>query len=57
MTNAEMRKAKAELHKVIVETVFSFGGNTQEDATMFKYIIEIASNELYNCATENENNA
>ena len=57
MTSAEMRKAKAELHKVIVETVFSFNGSTQEDATMFKYIIEIASNELYNCAIENENNA
>ena len=57
MTPAEMRKAKAELHKVMIEAVFSFGGTTQDDATMFRYIIEIASNELLNCVLESEKSA
>lgn len=52
MTQAEMRKAKAELHKTIVDTVFSFGGNTEEDAALFRYVIEVASNELFQCAIE-----
>ena len=56
MTPAEMRKAKAELRKVIIETVFSFGGTTQDDATMFHYIIEMASNELLSCVREFERN-
>lgn len=56
MTAEEMRKAKAELHKVIVDTVLSFGGALHDDATMYRYIIELASNELLACVPfSNEN--
>lgn len=46
MTEIEMRKAKAELHKVIVDTVLSFGGTAFEDMEMYKYIIHLATDEL-----------
>lgn len=55
MTQVEMREAKAELHKVIVNTVLSFGGNLKEDATLYRYAIEVASNELFHCVTESQN--
>lgn len=53
MTNVEMRKAKAELHKVIFDTIFSYGGNTCEDAEMLRYVIEVATNGLVDCVKEN----
>ena len=46
MENAELRKARAELHKVIVETVLSFNGTALDDAKMYQYIIELATYEL-----------
>lgn len=50
MTPAEMRQAKTNLHKVIVEEVLSNGGSLEEDVEMYKYIIELATNEIiYNC--------
>ena len=49
MTEQEMRRAKAELHKVIIDTVLSFGGTLHDDATMYRYVIELASNELMTC--------
>lgn len=52
MTQVEMREAKAELHKTIVDTILSFGGNAEEDATLFRYVIEVASNELLRCVME-----
>lgn len=52
MTAKEMRKAKAELHKVIIDTVLAFGGTLQDDATMYRYVIELASNELLACVVE-----
>jgi hypothetical protein len=54
MTNAEIRKAKAELHKVIVDTVHSFDGTIDDDAKMYKYIIELASNEILDCVISKE---
>ncbi len=54
LSGAEMRKAKAELHKVMVETVLSFGGGLHDDATLYRYIIELASNELLSCVSEKE---
>ena len=42
-----MKKAKAELHKEIVDTILSFGGDIYDDAVLYKYIIELASNELF----------
>lgn len=56
MTTIEMRKAKAELHKVIIDTVLSFGGTLHDDATMYRYIIELASNELLACVPFPEEN-
>ena len=56
MTPLEMRKAKAELHKVIIDTVLSFGGTLHDDATMYRYIIELASNELMACVPFSEEN-
>lgn len=53
MTAEEIRKAKAELHKVIVDTVLAFGGTLHDDAMMYRYVIELASNELLVCAMEN----
>lgn len=49
LSGAEMREAKAELHKTIVDTVLSFGGDLRDDAMLYKYVIELASNELLNC--------
>lgn len=50
MTPTEMRQAKANLHKVIVEEVLSNGGTLAEDIEMYKYIIELATNQIiYNC--------
>lgn len=49
MTEQEMRKARAELRKIIVDTVLSFGGTLHDDAVMYNYIIELASNELLDC--------
>ena len=46
MENAELRKARAELHKVIVDTVLSFNGTAFDDAKMYQYIIELATYEL-----------
>lgn len=57
MTPTDMRKAKAELHKVIVDTILSFGGNLKEDATLYRYAIEVASNELFHCVTESQNSS
>ena len=54
LSKAEMRKAKAELHKVMIETVLSFGGDLYDDATLYKYIIEFASNELLICVSSEE---
>ena len=54
LNGAEMRKAKAELHKEIIETVLSFGGDLHDDATLYRYIIELASNELLACVPDKE---
>lgn len=54
LDGAEMRKAKAELYKVVVETVLSFGGDLHDDAMMYRYIIELASNELLACVPDKE---
>ena len=54
LSGAEMRKAKAELYKVMIETVLSFGGDLRDDATLYRYIIELASNELLACVRDKE---
>lgn len=54
LSKTEMRKAKAELHKVMIETVLSFDGDLYDDATLYKYIIEFASNELLICVSSEE---
>ena len=46
MTQAEMRKTKAELHCEMIESVLSRGGTLEEDVEMYLYIIEQASLEL-----------
>lgn len=56
MTAEEMRKAKAELHKVIIDTVLAFGGTLHDDAIMYQYIIELASNELLACVPFSDEN-
>ena len=47
LNEIEMKKAKAELHKEIVDTILSFGGDIYDDAILYRYIIELASNELF----------
>ena len=46
MTKAELRQAKADLHKIIVDEVLSKGGTMADDIEMYKYVIELATNEL-----------
>lgn len=46
MTALEMRKAKQELHKIIIDTVLSYGGTIEEDNELYKYIIGLCLNEL-----------
>ena len=55
MTSQEIRKAIAELHKTIIDTVLSFGGTVYDDAIMYHYIIELASKELLICVSEKNN--
>ena len=54
MTRAEMRKAKAELHCEIVDSVLSKGGTLEEDVEMYLYIIEQASRELARIVMEKD---
>ena len=46
MTNAEIRQAKADLHYDVVSTILSYGGTWQDEAKLYLYLIELASNEL-----------
>lgn len=46
MTQAELRRAKADLHCDIVNSILSYGGTWEEDAQMWLYVIELASSEL-----------
>lgn len=46
MTDAEMKQAKADLHYEVVSTILSFGGTWQDEAKLYLYLIELASNEL-----------
>ena len=43
-----------ELYKMMIETVLSFGGDLHDDATLYRYIIELASNELLACVPDKE---
>ena len=54
MSREEMRKAKANLHKVIVDEILSNGGSYVEDIEMYKYVIELATNEIYKQAVESK---
>ena len=46
MTQAEIRQAKGNLHCLIVDEILSHGGTWQNDAELWLYVIELASNEL-----------
>lgn len=46
MTEAEIRQAKANLHYDVVSTILSYGGTWQDEAKLYLYLIELASNEL-----------
>lgn len=54
MTPVEMRKAKAELHSLIIDKVFSFSADAKENAELFQYIIELVSREMLECVKELE---
>jgi hypothetical protein len=54
MTGVELRRAKAELHCEMLESVLSKGGTLEEDILMYQYIIEQASKELVNLAIRKE---
>ena len=54
MTLLEMRKAKAELHSLIIDKVFSFSIDAKENAELFQYIVEFASREMLECVKELE---
>lgn len=46
MSGTEKREAKAELHKVIVETILSYGGTAADDAELYGYVISLCTDEL-----------
>ena len=46
MTRTEMRQAKANLHKAIIDEILSYGGTIEEDVEMYQYVIELATNEI-----------
>jgi hypothetical protein len=46
MTQAEIRQAKGNLHCLLVDEIFSYGGTWQNEAELWLYVIELASNEL-----------
>lgn len=46
MSSVKVREAKGELHKVIIETIYSYGLTAREDAELFRYVIEVGANEL-----------
>ena len=58
MTPVEMRKAKTELHSLIIDKVFTFSTDAKENAELFQYVVELASREMLECVKElggNEN--
>ena len=52
MERAEMRQAKADLHKVIVDEILSKGGTVADDVEMWSYVIELANSEIVNIFKE-----
>lgn len=52
MTQLEMRRAKAELHSLVIDKVFSYSFDAKENAEMFQSIIESASREMFECVKE-----
>ena len=56
MTPVEMRKAKSELHALIITKVFAFSVDPKEDAELFQYVVELASREMLECVKELEEN-
>ena len=46
MSSVKVSEEKRELHKVIIETIYSYGLTAKEDAELFRYVIEIGANEL-----------
>lgn len=46
MSSVKVREAKKELHKVIIETIYSYGLTAEEDIELFRYIIDLGANEL-----------
>lgn len=46
MSSVKVREAKRELHKVILETIYSYGLTAKEDTELYRYVIEIGANEL-----------
>ena len=53
MTASEMRQAKADLHCELLEMVETKGGNEEDIAEMYQYIIEQASRELLKIIIQN----
>lgn len=52
MTPVEMRKAKTELHSLIIDKVFTISTDAKENAELFQYIIELVSREMLECVKE-----
>ena len=46
MTEAEIKQAKANLHYEVVSEILSYGGTWQDEAKLYLYLMELASNEL-----------
>lgn len=46
MSSVKVRGAKRELHKVIIDIIYSYELTAKEEAELYRYIIEVGANEL-----------
>ena len=46
MSSVKVREAKRELHKIIIETIYSYRLTAKENTALFRYVIELGANEL-----------
>lgn len=46
MSSVKVREAKRELHKVILETIYSYELTVKEETELYRYVIEVGANEL-----------
>lgn len=46
MSSIKIREAKRELHKAIIDIIYSHDLTPKEETELYRYVIEIGANEL-----------